>query len=637
MRVAMKKATVAFLSDKLDSVTEALQRCGEFMPVRQESSVSVKAVSAPILYEEADTALKAYSKYTKSSGGMLSAPTPCTEQEFDSDDQQDKTVVIKTVELYEKLGSLEAQIKQCDEEYSELIPYEQLELDAIEQNGTRYTSLLIGSIPYSANAKTAQALDVICADNEEEYSAFYEKGGMRYVYICVFKDDEKQLLSELEEHGFERLRLPYKSGTAKEAMQKNRQKKQQLEFLYESTEKELIQASEKKKNVELFYDKEKAKTDRSEIPAELTEKTVILTGWVRSDRTDTVEKAVSGAAGVYSVSFEDPAEDDDVPSVTKDPYIIDQYSTITNSYSPPGKDDIDPNPFMAPWYFMIFGMIIGDVGYGILIGLVMLAVKKIKRPTGDFAKLVNVMMYSSIPGIFWGVMYGSYFGAEWFPPVLFSPLDNILGAMILALIVGVLHLFTGITIKAVMNIKAGRWLDAITDQIAWMTLITGCGLLALEQTRKAGIIMAIASVAVIIILGGHAKKTVFGKITGGVSSLTGITNYLSDILSYLRIFALALASGLIGMVMNVVAGMITSGIPVPVLNFIAAVPVYVIGHGLNTALSILGAYVHTGRLQFIEFFGKFYEGNGTYFRPMQRKNKYTQILENKKPERNQTK
>lgn len=629
MRVAMKKATVAFLSDKLEAVTEALQKCGEFMPIKQESSVNVKTVSAPILYEEAGTALQAYSKYTKSSGGMLSAPTLYTEQEFEADSQQDKTHVIKTVELYEQLGSVEAQIKQCDEEYTELLPYEEFPLDAEEQNGTRYTSLLIGSIPYASNAKAAPPLDVICADNEVEYSAFYEKSGLKYVYISVLKENEKILQKELEEHGFERLRLPFKTGTAKQAIQKNRKKKQQLEFLRDSTEKELAEAAEKKKSVELFFDKEKAKTDRAEIPAELTETTVVLTGWVRSDKTDVIEKAVSGAAGVCSVSFEDPGEDDDVPSVTKDPYLIDQYSTITNSYSPPGKEDIDPNPFMAPWYFMIFGMIIGDVGYGILIGLVMLAVKKIKRPTGDFAKLVNVMMYSSIPAVFWGVMYGSYFGETWHP-VLFSPLDNILGAMLLALVVGVLHMFTGITIKAVMNIKRGRVLDAITDQIAWMTLITGCGLLALEQTRTAGIITAAVSIAVIIILGGHAKKTVFGKITGGVSSLTGITNYLSDILSYLRIFALALASGLIGMVMNVVAGMITSGIPVPVLNWVAAIPIYIIGHGLNTALSILGAYVHTGRLQFIEFFGKFYEGNGMYFRPMQRKNKYTQIVNNKK-------
>ena len=629
MIVAMKKATAAFFRDKLEAVTEALQKTGEFMPTKTEGGSEIRTVNAPILDEEADTALKAYSKYRKPSGGMLYSPTLYSEADFERDSQEDKTRVIKTVELYEQLTSVNSQITRCDEERRELLPYESLKIDAKEQDGTRYTSLITGRIPYSEKSKVRPALDTVCEEYGIEYESFYYDSGQKYFYTSVFKDDEAEFLQKLTQSGFEKIRLPYKTGTGAEALEKNAEKKQQLEFLKNSIEEQLKAESENAPSVELFYDKEKAKADRAEIPAETTESTVVLTGWVRSDKTDVVEKAIADAAGVYSVSFDDPTEDDEVPSVTKDPYVIDQYSTITNSYSPPGKNDIDPNPFMAPWYFMIFGMIIGDVGYGVLIGIVLLIVKKIKRPTGDFAKLLNVMLYSCIPAVFWGVMYGSYFGETWHP-ILFSPLDNILGAMILVLIVGVLHMFTGMTIKAVMNIKSGRWLDALTDQIAWMALITGCGLLALTQTRTAGIITAAVAAGIIIILGGHAKKTVFGKITGGVSSLTGITNYLSDILSYLRIFALALASGLIGMVMNVVANMIAGAIPVPVLNRIAAVPIYIIGHGLNTALSILGAYVHTGRLQFIEFFGKFYEGNGLHFRPMQRKYKYVQILKDKK-------
>ncbi len=629
MIVAMKKATVAFMSDRLEAVTEALQRCGEFMPIKSEDSVEVKTVSAPILYEEADTALKAYSPYRKGAGGMLSSPTLYTEKEFMSEDQNDRGRVIKTVELYEQQSSLKAQIAACDEEKNELAPYAELSLDAAEQGGTRYTSLVLGKMPYSDKAKSEQPLDALCEKYGVTYTPFYETGGQKYFYISVFKDDEAELVRELTENGFEKLRLPYRSGTAKQALEKNEEKRRQLDFLLSDVAAQLEEESKNAAAVELFYDREKAKADRSKIPASLTESTVVLTGWVRSDKTDVIENAVAEAAGVYSIDFADPAEGEEAPSVTKDPYVIDQYSTITNSYSPPGKGDIDPNPFMAPWYFIIYGMIIGDVGYGILIGITLFIVKKIKKPTGDFEKLLNVMMYSCIPAVVWGVLYGSYFGETWHP-LLFSPLDNILGAMILALIVGVLHMFTGMTIKAVMNIKAGKFLDALTDQIAWMGIITGCGLLALSQTRTAGIIIAAVSVAVIIIFGGHNKKTVFGKITGGISSLTGVTNYMSDILSYLRIFALALASGLIGMVMNVVANMIAGGIPVPVLNRIAAVPIYVIGHGLNTALSILGAYVHTGRLQFIEFFSKFYEGNGMYFRPLTRKHKYTQIVKNKK-------
>lgn len=627
MIVPMKRATVAFMADKLGRVTEELQRCGEFMPIVSESSQQVKTLTSPLLEEEADTALKAYSKYRKK-GGMLSPPQTCTEKEFSADDSDEKTHVIKAVELYEKYNSVQVRIKQCDEETEALAPFRDLNIDASDRAGTKYTSTVIGRIPYPAKAKTERPLDAVCAKYGVEYTAFNDTAGMRYFCASVFRADEQDFIAELEANGFEPLDLPYKTGTAAEALKKAAEKKEQLMFLSDSLQSQLEEEAKNAPSVELFYDKEKARADRAEIPAEQTESTVVLTGWVRSDRVDAVTEAVRAATDIYGISFEDPSEDDEVPSVTSDPYLIDQYSTITNSYSPPGKNDIDPNPFMAPWYFMIFGMIIGDVGYGVLIGLVLLVIKLVKKPTGDFAKLLNVMMYSSVTAVFWGVMYGSYFGETW-RPVLFSPLDNILGAMILVLVVGVLHMFTGMTVKAVMNIKAGKWLDALTDQIAWMTLITGCGLLALSSTRKIGIIMAAASVAVIIVLGGHAKKTAFGKITGGVSSLAGITSYLSDILSYLRIFALALASGLIGMVMNVVANMVAGAIPVPVLNRVVTVPIYLLGHGLNTALSILGAYVHTGRLQFIEFFSKFYEGNGVYFKPLQRKNKYTQIMQNK--------
>ena len=626
MIVPMKRATVAFMRDKLDRVTKELQRCGQFMPIKSENTRQVRTLTAPLLEEEAETALKAYSKYRKKSG-MLSPPHTYTESQFSAEDVEEKTRVIKAVELYEKYSSVQVRIKQCDEEAAAISAFSGLDLDAEELSGTKYTALLLGRIPYPAKTKTVRPLDAISGKYGFEYTAFNDVAGQRYFYASVFREDRDEAVRELEENGFESLTLPYKSGTAAEALKKTEEKKEQLLFLSESLQAQLKEEAENAPSVELFYDKEKARADRAEIPAEQTESTVVLTGWVCADKTEEVTEAVRAATDVFGISFEDPREDDEVPSVTRDPYVIDQYSTITNSYSPPGKNDIDPNPFMAPWYFMIFGMIIGDVGYGILIGLILLVIKLVKKPTGESAKLLNVMMYSSIPAVFWGVMYGSYFGETWHP-VLFSPLDNILGAMILVLIVGVLHMFTGITIKAVMNIKAGKWLDALTDQIAWMTLITGCGLLALSQTRKVGVIMAIASVAVIVILGGHAKKTVFGKITGGISSLTGITNYLSDILSYLRIFALALASGLIGMVMNVVANMVASGIPVPVLNRVAAIPIYLLGHGLNTALSILGAYVHTGRLQFIEFFSKFYEGNGIHFRPLERKNKYTQITQN---------
>ena len=626
MIVSMKKAVIAFLPEDLEKITAALQKCGEFMPTATETASAVKTVSTPLLNEEAATVLSAYGRYRKK-GGLLTPTPEYTETEFSKERDDVRNTVIKAIELNEQLEGAENGLKKCRAELSELEPFLALGQSAEELSGTNYTSVILGRIPYSAKQKN-DPLEELCERFGVTYEAFSESGGMRYFYMPVFCDDEAEIKSELDKAGFEPLSLPYKTGTAKEKQAEIQNRMSRLEFIKQSVSEELEAESQNAESVELFYDTEKAKADRSELPADTTESTVILTGWVRSDRTDRIKAALDEASDLYSLSFEDPAEGETPPSVTKDPYLIDQCSAITDAYSPPGPDDVDPNPFMGPWYYFLFGMMIADVGYGALTAILMFIYKKLKKPTGNAGKMVNVMLYASIPAVFWGVMYGSYFGQTW-NPVLFNPLDNILAALALSMIVGVLHMFTGMAIKAYKNIRSGKIIAAIADQISWILIITGAGLLFLPQTRTAAYITAGTGVALLVIFGGYAKKSVFGKITGGVASLYGITSYVSDILSYLRIFALALASGLIGMVMNTIAGMISGAIPVPVLNIVVSLPIYILGHGINIALSLLSAYVHTGRLQYIEFFGKFYDGGGVKFVPLQRNNKYTRIVNEK--------
>ena len=629
MIVSMKKAVIAFLPEDLEKITAALQKCGQFMPIATETASTVKTVSAPLLNEEAATALTAYGKFRKK-GGLLTPPPEYTESEFAEEREDARKAVIKAIELNERLESVNNGLKKCNDELAELQPYLTLEANADELEGTKYTSVLLGKIPYSAK-QTNSALDRICEDHGVSYETFYEGGGMRWFYMPVFRDDEAEIKAELDRAGFEQVSLPFKSGTAKDRQSEITNKISRLEFLKKSVCDELEEESKNAESVELFYDAEKAKADRNELPADKTESTVILTGWVRSDKTDEVAAALGEASELYSLSFEDPAEGETPPSVTKDPYLIDQCSAITDAFSPPGPSDIDPNPFMGPWYYFLFGMMIADVGYGLLTAIMMFIYKKIKKPTGNAGKMVNVMLYASIPAVFWGLMYGSYFGESWFRPIMFNPLEgnNIISALALSMIVGVLHLFTGMGIKAYKNIREGHVIAAIADQISWMFIITGAGLLFLPGAATAAYIVAGVGVFALLIFGGHAKKSVFGKITGGVTALYGITSYVSDILSYLRIFALALASGLIGMVMNTIAGMVSGAIPIPVLNIVVSLPIYLLGHGINIALSLLSAYVHTGRLQYIEFFGKFYDGGGIKFTPLQRNNKYTRIVKEK--------
>ena len=269
-------------------------------------------------------------------------------------------------------------------------------------------------------------------------------------------------------------------------------------------------------------------------------------------------------------------------------------------------------------------LMMGDAGYGLMMLVGIWAFKKLKKPRGDFGKLVNVLFFSSFTTIFWGIIFGSYFGETWHP-ILFAPLDNPMGMLVFCMIIGVLHIFSGMVMKMVEDAKAGHFWDGVFDQLSWMLLITGLGLLFLPVTRTVGMVLAIVGAAIILLTAGRAKKGIFGKLIGGLGGLYNITSYMSDILSYSRILALALASGVVGMVMNLLAGMVQGS----VIGFIFSLLIYVVGHVFNLAMGLLSAYVHDSRLQYIEFFNKFYEGGGYAFRPLCIDPKYVEVVDNK--------
>lgn len=626
MIVPMKKAAIAVLSADAAEVVYSLQRLGQFMPTDEEGCREVKTGQTPSLYEEADGALSAYGKYRQKKG-LLSAPAEYTQEQFEQQTEQQKLSVIKAIELSEQLDSVNAQIKRVNESKKALIPYLPLGLDASDAADTRYTRFIFGRVPYLPGTKKPQALDDICAEAGLTPTVFNDISGMRYFYLFVFRTEAGDILTSLAAAGFEPLVPPYRTGTAKDEDRRLSDKLSKLEYTRAQLDNSLSRESENADSVELFYDQEKAKADRSEIPAVSTRSTVVMTGWVRSDKTQSVEAAVANATDTYNIEFSDPAEGEIPPTATKDNKFVSQYTAITNAFSVPGQNDVDPNPYMAPWYFLLYGMMVADVGYGGIMAISIYLFKKFKKPRGDTLKLVNLIWYSSITSVLFGVLYGSYFGSQLLPPLWMNPQEgsNIMTAMLFCIIIGALHIFTGMTINAVESIKHGRVADAICDQFSWMLLIIGIGMMFVAPLKTVGMVLAVAMAALILFTGGRKKKGIIGKVTGGVLALYNITGFLSDLLSYTRIFALSLSTGIIGMVMNLLGGMILHGIHIPVLNVLAAMVVYLFGHALNFALGLLGAYVHTSRLQYIEFFNKFYEGGGVPFKPLKINTKYTVI------------
>ena len=363
-----------------------------------------------------------------------------------------------------------------------------------------------------------------------------------------------------------------------------------------------------------------------------TQSVFALTGWLTENDMDKVKKILDKYPCYYTMV--QPEEGADPPIKLKNNKFVEPYEMITEMYSLPTPDGIDPTPVLTPFFILFFGMMLADAGYGLILFLLcFIGLKKLKPDEGFLKNAMNIGVACGLSTIFWGVMYGGYFGnlvtqvaESWFGvtvtvPAVFDPLNDPMSVMLLSLILGAIHLFAGMGVKIYMLAKRGHLLDGLMDIGLWYVLLIGLPMLALPVTAGIGKVLSIVGAAGLILTQGRHEKNIFMKLIKGVMSLYDITSYLSDVLSYARILALGLAGGVIANVMNIMGTM-------PGLNIIGVVvfvAIFAIGHAFNLAISGLGAYVHTSRLQYVEFFGKFYEAGGRPFKPFKANTKYTLI------------
>ena len=363
-----------------------------------------------------------------------------------------------------------------------------------------------------------------------------------------------------------------------------------------------------------------------------TQSVFALTGWLTENDMDKVKKILDKYPCYYTMV--QPEEGDDPPIKLKNNKFVEPYEMITEMYSLPTPDGIDPTPVLTPFFILFFGMMLADAGYGLILFLLcFIGLKKLKPDEGFLKNAMNIGVACGLSTIFWGVMYGGYFGnlvtqvaESWFGvtvtvPAVFDPLNDPMSVMLLSLILGAIHLFAGMGVKIYMLAKRGHLLDGLMDIGLWYVLLIGLPMLALPVTAGIGKVLSIVGAVGLILTQGRHEKNIFMKLIKGVMSLYDITSYLSDVLSYARILALGLAGGVIANVMNIMGTM-------PGLNIIGVVvfvAIFAIGHAFNLAISGLGAYVHTSRLQYVEFFGKFYEAGGRPFKLFKANTKYTLI------------
>ena len=384
-----------------------------------------------------------------------------------------------------------------------------------------------------------------------------------------------------------------------------------------------------------------------------SESAFFLSGYVPARYADALQQKLTASCDAV-VEISDPKPEEEVPVELKNGFFADPMETVVESYSLPGKTEIDPSRIVSLFYYVFFGMMLSDAGYGLLMvlgtGFVLLKVKNMKP---GMKKMMKLFFYSGISTIIWGILFGSFFGdavnviaATFFnrpdimlKPLWFEPVSEPMRLLVFAFGLGIIHLFTGLGIKFYTLIKQGLIKDAIYDVVFWVMFVGGgivylltmkmvTDMLGISLSLPAPVGTAAAVIAIlgavgVVLTGGRESKNWVKRLLKGAYSAYGVTSYLSDVLSYSRLLALGLATGVIAQVFNKMGSML-GATWYGVLIFIA---VFLIGHVMNLAINVLGAYVHTNRLQFVEFFGKFYEGGGKKFEPFTEHTKYYKVKE----------
>lgn len=368
-----------------------------------------------------------------------------------------------------------------------------------------------------------------------------------------------------------------------------------------------------------------------------SDSTFLLEGWLPEAVAESVIAEVKAECPNIFVQMLAPEERDAPPTLVVNNKIIEPYEDITNMYSPPKYREIDPNPVMSIFFFLFFGLMVGDAAYGVILAAVGLTLGFSKKLDIGTRKLLQLIGWGGVAAIFWGVLFGSYFGIDFGETKValwFNPIEDPMTMLYLSIALGVIQLTVGYVMMFIKLCKDGKPFSAIFDAGSIILLFAALVCLAVgmvannptaglaafasipESVRSglttAAIVLAVSGLALMIVFGGRNNKNVFGKIFGGFKGVYGLINLLSDLLSYCRLFGLALSSCAIALAFN------TLGLTLGAAGYV----VLVVLHIFNIALAVLSAYVHNARLQVLEFYGKFYDGEGRLFEPVGSKTKH---------------
>ena len=573
----------------------------------------------------AQSALDAVREYGGRKDGLFIERKNISESEFLSDETMERARAVsdKLNGLLRELSRLRTEESRLESRKAALTPWNNLDMP-LENTGTAHVNFKLVVFPGGTDLNLIQN----ALESENIAAELFEINSGKQILCALLichRDDEEKALEILRPYSFSVTAFQGLTGTPAEniadldnALAENHEARDKILS-------ELQASGEYQEILRIYTDRLSAESARETGAGNFLTDGVVLyfTGWAPAEKQDLIENYLNQSGCAWELS--DPDENDKPPVQLKNNILTRPLNMVTEMYSLPDYHHVDPNPLMAPFFILFYGIMMADMGYGLLMLLAGVLVTRKYKPKGTMGHLFGLMTLCGISTFIMGAITGGFFGdfltqivkittgGDFALPALFTPLDDTLMILIGSMCLGLVQIITGMAVSFYLKIKRGQILDAVFEEVTWWIVFAGIACMALNITNLvlyAGIAMVIA--------GPIATQPGIGKITGIFGSLYNhVTGFFGDILSYSRLMALMLAGSVIAQVFNTLGA-----IPGNIIFFLI---ISIAGNALNFALNLLGCYVHDLRLQCLEYFGKFYEDGGRPFHPLAINTKFVDV------------